>query len=74
MTMTPRYKIMARCQETGERVQMQFLDDTITEDYETAVTHAMKLAQDTQSRNQGTWVAEVELYTPGNATWAFAGQ
>jgi hypothetical protein len=53
---------------------MQFLDDTITEDYEMAVVHATKLAQDTQSRNQGSWVAEVELYTPGNATWAFAGQ
>lgn len=60
------YKIMAKNVKTHQRVQQQFLDDSVITDYEQAMQVAQALAQQYSARTRETWIAEVQLYTVGH--------
>ena len=59
------YKIMARNTKTGVRIQKQFLDGHVVDNYDLALVHAQSLAEQQSARSRETWVAEVEIYNVG---------
>lgn len=60
------YKIMARCQRTGVRLQQQDLTGHVITDLAEAQIVAQTFAHVQSQRLNETWTAEVSLYTVGH--------
>lgn len=60
------YKIMARKNLTGTRIQRQDLRGNVITNYEQAMQEATAFAQKHSARMRETWLPEVALYTVGH--------